>query len=63
MAESTGAREHRVFPGRLDRHELGLMERAVVGLVRAHDGDYRPWPEIVAWADAIADGLTGAAPR
>ena len=62
LVASIGAREHRVFPGRLDRHELGLVERAVAGLVRAPDGDYRPWPEIVAWADAIADALTGTAP-
>lgn len=62
LAESTGARDHRVFPGRLDRHELGLVERAVVGLVRAPDGDYRPWPDIVEWADGIAASLTGPPP-
>jgi menaquinone-dependent protoporphyrinogen oxidase len=62
LIESTGAREHRVFPGRLDRHELGLMERAVVSLVHAPDGDYRPWPEIVEWADTIAASLTGPGP-
>lgn len=62
LAEATGARDHRVFPGRLDRSELGLVERAVVGLVHAPDGDYRPWPDIVEWADAIAASLTGASP-
>ena len=54
---ATGAREHRIFPGRLDRHELGLVERVVVGLARSPDGDFRPWPEIAAWADAIAEAL------
>lgn len=54
---SIAARGHRTFPGRLDRHGLGLVERAVAGLVRAPDGDYRPWPEIIAWADEIAAGL------
>ncbi len=33
----------------------------MVGLVRSPDGDYRPWPEIVAWADAIAAELKGSA--
>lgn len=61
LVRATGAREHRIFPGRLDRHELGIIERAVVGLVRSPDGDYRPWPEIVAWADAIAAELKGPA--
>jgi menaquinone-dependent protoporphyrinogen oxidase len=61
LAESTRARDHRVFPGRLDRDQLGLMERAVAGLVRAPAGDFRPWPDIVEWADGIAAALTGPA--
>ena len=31
---------------RIDKRELGLAERAVLRLVRAPDGDYRPWDEI-----------------
>jgi len=52
-----GAREHRVFAGRLDRHELGIGERAIAAVVRAPDGDYRPWTEIRAWAADIARAL------
>ena len=49
MLELSQARQHRMFGGRLDRRELGFAEKAIVGLVRAPDGDYRPWGEIEAW--------------
>ena len=52
-----GARAHRSFGGRLDRSRLGLGERAIVGLVRAPDGDYRPWDEIRSWSVEIARDL------
>jgi len=52
-----GAREHRVFAGLVDRTRLGLAERAIVAAVRAPDGDFRPWPEIRAWAAGIAKEL------
>lgn len=53
----TGAREHRVFAGELERDRLGFGERAVVGMVRAPYGDYRDWPSIGDWADEIASQL------
>jgi menaquinone-dependent protoporphyrinogen oxidase len=54
--EQTDARSHHVFGGRLDRKHLSLGERAIVGLVRAPDGDYRPWDKIRAWsAHDLAD--------
>ena len=53
----THAREHRVFSGRLDRDDLELAERDMMRAVRAPDGDYREWPEIVEWAAEIADSL------
>lgn len=55
-----GAREHRVFAGRLDRADLGLGERPIAAVVRAPDGDYRPWVEIREWATAIAASLESA---
>lgn len=55
-----GAREHRVFAGRLDRHELGVAERAIAAVARAPDGDFRPWTEIRAWAADIARALLEA---
>ncbi len=52
-----GARGHRVFPGEIDRHKLGLAEKAILVAVRAPEGDFRPWPEIEAWAADIAAQL------
>ncbi|MCI0582889.1 MAG: flavodoxin domain-containing protein [Chloroflexi bacterium] len=49
-----GARDHRVFPGKLERAGLGLAERAIVDAVGAPEGDFRPWLEIDAWAAGIA---------
>lgn len=62
MIELTGAREHRLFGGRLDRRELGLGERAMVRMVHAADGDFRPWAEIEAWAEDIASTLKAGVP-
>jgi menaquinone-dependent protoporphyrinogen oxidase len=53
------AAEHRVFGGRLDLAELGTAERLIVEVVRAPAGDFRPWPAVRAWADAIATALEG----
>ncbi len=62
IAARLGARAHRVFGGRLDRSHLGMGERAIVGLVRAPDGDYRPWDDIRAWGAEIARDLQFASP-
>jgi menaquinone-dependent protoporphyrinogen oxidase len=48
-----GAREHKVFAGRLFRKELGPMERALAAAVHAPEGDFRDWAEVDAWADHI----------
>lgn len=62
IAEKTGALEHRLFAGRIERRELGFAERAVVRAVRAETGDFRDWDAIKAWAAGIADAVrTGAA--
>ncbi len=53
LIEATHARGHRVFAGSLDKHELGISERAIVAAVRAPEGDFRPWDEIDAWAGDI----------
>jgi menaquinone-dependent protoporphyrinogen oxidase len=52
--KATLARAHRIFPGRLEKRRLGFAERAVVTALRAPEGDFRPWPEIEAWAREIA---------
>jgi menaquinone-dependent protoporphyrinogen oxidase len=54
----TGAREHRLFSGRLDKGELGFGERAIAVAFRAPEGDFRDWAAIERWAITIADSLT-----
>jgi menaquinone-dependent protoporphyrinogen oxidase len=60
LVEATGAREHHLFTGRLDRSRIGLGERAVVRVVGAADGDYRDWDDVREWAASIADALESA---
>ena len=54
---ATGARDHRVFAGQVDRSKLGLGEKVILTAVRAPEGDFRPWDEIRAWAGEIATTL------
>jgi menaquinone-dependent protoporphyrinogen oxidase len=60
LIEHTGALGHRVFAGKLDKAELGRLERTMVRAVRAPEGDYRQWGSIIEWATEIADALTSA---
>jgi menaquinone-dependent protoporphyrinogen oxidase len=62
LMEQTGALGHRVFAGKLDKAELGRLERTMVRAVRAPEGDYRDWDQISEWAARIADVLTTAQP-
>lgn len=55
----TGAREHRVFAGRLDRARLSLAERAAVRLIHAPLVDSRDWDAVERWAAEIAAALSG----
>jgi menaquinone-dependent protoporphyrinogen oxidase len=57
IVAAAGAREHRVFAGRLDKTVLSFGERAVVFAFRAAEGDFRDWVEIERWATEIADAL------
>jgi len=57
LVAATGAREHRVFAGQVDRSRLGLGEKVLLTAVRAPEGDFRPWDEIRAWASEIAAAL------
>ena len=51
-------RDHRLFAGKLDRHQLSFSERALVLAVRAAEGDFRDWDEIATWAAEIAASLS-----
>jgi menaquinone-dependent protoporphyrinogen oxidase len=53
----TGAREHRVFAGKLVRRQLSFPDRAIVAALRVPEGDFRDWTEITRWAAGIADAL------
>jgi menaquinone-dependent protoporphyrinogen oxidase len=50
---ATGAREHRVFAGRIDRSVLGFGERAMVSALRVPTGDYRSRPDVEGWVRDI----------
>jgi menaquinone-dependent protoporphyrinogen oxidase len=54
---TTGAREHRVFAGKLVRKQLSFGEKAMVVAFRAPEGDFRDWAEVKGWASGIADAL------
>lgn len=60
MVHAVDAIEHRVFSGRLERAELGRLERWIVDVVRARDGDFREWDGIDHWATAIDAALRTA---
>ncbi len=57
MMEATGAREHRLLVGSLDRAKLGMGERIVVRAVHAPYGDFRDPATIREWAHHIAAQL------
>lgn len=57
MVARTHARGHHLFAGILDKGGLDLVERAVVGAVRAPAGDFRAWDEVADWALEIAETL------
>lgn len=54
LREAIAPLDHRVFYGVLDRPELSIGERIVVGVVKAPDGDFRDWRAIEAWTSEIA---------
>ena len=57
LVEMTGARDHTVFVGKLDKDELGFGERMIARVVKAPEGDFRNWPESRRWAAHIAEAL------
>jgi menaquinone-dependent protoporphyrinogen oxidase len=57
LRELIGARDNRLFAGVLKKDGLSVFERVSVRMVGSPWGDYRPWPEIEAWAASIAESL------
>jgi menaquinone-dependent protoporphyrinogen oxidase len=60
LLDLVGARDHRVFPGKADKQQLGFFERRIVSMVKSPWGDHRDWPVIDAWAGGIARALDRA---
>jgi len=60
IAARLGARDLRTFAGRLDRAQLGFMERTVTRALKAPEGDFRDLDAIRSWADEIAIALQTA---
>ena len=63
LVETTNAREHKLFAGKLDVGELGFLERAAVRGAHAIEGDYRDWQAIDDWVAGIARELRPASTR
>jgi menaquinone-dependent protoporphyrinogen oxidase len=57
IVEATGAREHRVFPGKLDLSRLNRCEWAIVFALRIKQGDYQDEDAVSTWARRIAAEL------
>jgi|SRR5689334_19329268 menaquinone-dependent protoporphyrinogen oxidase len=62
LVETVHAREHHLFGGKLDKHDLGIAERALAGALRVPAGDFREWDAVAAWATAIARVLHADVP-
>jgi menaquinone-dependent protoporphyrinogen oxidase len=62
IAARIGAREHRVFPGRIERDQLGFGERLAVRGGSGESADSRDWIDIGRWARSIATALLAEAP-
>lgn len=56
----SGAREHRMFGGRLTADRVSLVQRLAMRAVGGLAGDWRPWDDIDRWAGSIAEELSHA---
>ncbi len=57
MLKRTHAVGHRTFAGKIDKRQLGIAEKTIFAVVRAPEGDFRPWPAIAEWASEIAGAM------
>ena len=54
---ATGARDHKMFAGKLDPRSMGGIQRAALLAFPGLNGDFRDWDKIRQWADGIAEQL------
>lgn len=57
LLRTTGAGDHRIFGGKIDKQRLGLAERALVRALKVPEGDYRDWGAVSRWSAGIAASL------
>ena len=57
LGAARAARDHRVFPGRINPSDLSWVERTITRMVKAPDGDFRDWDAVREWATTIAGEL------
>ena len=55
---ATGAFEHHLFAGRIEKEAQSLPERALVKALCVAEGGDHDWNEIERWAAAIADSIS-----
>lgn len=63
LVETTHAREHKVFAGKLDKSNLNWCEKVAVRCAHAREGDYRDRAAVDEWAASIARELEQLAPQ
>ena len=60
ICAATGAKDHQMFAGKLDRKSLTPVQRAVLLAFPGLNGDFRDWAKIRQWAVGIAQQLAAA---
>ena len=63
LVETTHAREHKVFGGKLDKSNLNWCEKIAVRCAHASEGDHRDRAAVDEWAATIARELEQLAPQ
>jgi len=61
VREAIGPEDYRVFAGVIRREQWPMPSRMLYHAFGGRLGDNRDWPEIDAWAAAIAEALAGSA--
>ena len=63
LVDTTHAREHKLFGGKLDKGDLNWCEKVAVRCAHASEGDHRDRAAVEAWAAKIARELERLAPQ